>query len=103
MSWRGLQKFCGAAARRFLYVVGRAAGDDFAASLAAVGAHVYYVVGVFYDVEVVLNYDDRRAVFDELLEDSQQRLHVERVKPDCGLVENEDGVRLPFVDFLREF
>ena len=45
------------------------------------GPHIYHVVGVRYHVEVVLDYDDRRAMFYEAAQHAGQHSHVERMQP----------------------
>ena len=75
--------------------MGRSAlGDDAAAGLATAGPHVDDVVGVGDHVQVVLDDHDGGAVLDELLQHADERFHVERVQPDGGLVEDEEGVVL---------
>ena len=81
---------------------GCAAGDDPAALVAAARAHIHDIVGAADEVEVVLDHEDGRAAVDEALKDGQQRLHVERVQADGGLVEDEDSVALAASHFAGE-
>ncbi len=62
--------------------------------LAAAGAQVHHVVGVGDHVQVVLDDHDGGAVLDEVLQHADEGFHVQRVQPDGGLVEDEEGVVL---------
>ena len=80
----------------------RSGGDYAPARVTAARPHVYHVVGVRYHVEVVLDYDDSRAVFDQAAQHAGQHAHVERVQPYSRLVEDEDRVVLRAPHLGRE-
>ena len=72
-------------------LLGRALGDDQAAAVAALGAHVDDPVGVLDDVEVVLDDDDGVALVDQPLQHLEQLADVLEVQTGRRLVEDVDG------------
>src|SRR5512133_3824972 len=83
-----LQELAGIRAGRARDLLGRAGGDDLAAVLPALGAHVDDTVGRLDDVEVVLDDDDRVALLDEAVQDVEQALDVGEVQSRGRLVED---------------
>lgn len=69
-------------------LLGCALSDDVAAAGAAFGAEVDEPVGLFDDVEMVLDDDDGVAEVDETIEDIHQFANVVEMKAGGGLVEN---------------
>src|SRR5580700_1511718 len=83
---------------------GRALGDDAAAAFAAFGAEVDDPVGLFDDVEVMLDDQDGVAESDEALEDVEKFANVIEMQPRCGFVEDVEGAaRLALGKLAREF
>ena len=81
-----------------------AAGDQLTALGAALGAEIDDVVGVFDDVEVVLNGDDRVAHVDQAMEDADQFFDVEEVQPGGRLVQDVERRAAGFLaEFVGEF
>jgi hypothetical protein len=80
--------------RRFLARDGRgsAFGDDLAAGITGLWAHVDDPVGFRHHIEVVL--DDYRAVagIDQAVKHVDELLHVRHVQADGGLVQHVEGV-----------
>lgn len=74
-------------------MLGRALGDDFAASVAGFGADVDEVVGLGHDVGVVLDDDDGVAVIDEAVEDVDEFGGVFHVEADSGFFDQIETVR----------
>ena len=70
---------------------GGADGDDLAAAVAALGAHVDDPVGGLDDVEVVLDDEEGAAAFDELAEGGEELGDVVEVEAGGGLVEDVEG------------
>src|SRR4051812_13477371 len=83
-----LQKLAGVRAGRARDLLGRAAGDDLAAVLAALGTHVDDPVGRLDDVQVVLDDDDRVPLVDQAVQDVEQALDVREVQARGRLVED---------------
>ena len=71
-----------------------AAGDDPAAGRTTARPDVDDVVGRGQQVQVVVDHDDRRAVFEQPVEDADQRADVHRVQARRRLVEHIEGVAL---------
>src|SRR6266849_6177264 len=67
---------------------GGALGDDAAAAFAAFGAEVDDPVGLFDDVQVVLDDEDGVAEIDEALQDVEKLSNVVKVEAGGGLVED---------------
>src|ERR1700674_1008279 len=71
--------------------LGRALRDDAAATFAALGAEVDNPVGLFDDVEVVLDDEHAVAEIDESLQDVEKFSNVVEVEAGGGLVEDVEG------------
>src|SRR5262249_19509343 len=67
---------------------GRAAGDDVAALIATFRSQVDYIVRIFYDVEVVLDGDDRVAHFHQTMKNVNKFLHIGKVEAGGRLIQN---------------
>src|SRR5437867_2569499 len=67
---------------------GRALGDDAAAAFAAFGAEVDNPVGLFDDVEVVLDDEDGVTEIDEALQDREKFSNIVEMQAGGGLVED---------------
>ena len=65
--------------RRRRDLLGRTLGNDAAAAVAALGAHVDDVIGAFDHVEVMFDDDDGVATLGQLLEDVHQLMDIEKV------------------------
>ena len=72
----------------------RAGGNDSAAFVTAAGAHVNDIVGIADYIQIVLNHDHCRAVFDKFAENFEQSPDIQRMQSDGRLIENENRVRL---------
>src|SRR5438876_8234594 len=82
---------------------GRALRDDAAAAFAAFGAEIDDPVGLFDDVEIVLNDEDGVAERDEALENVEKFADVVEVQAGGGLVENvKRAAGLALGKFARE-
>lgn len=92
----------GYAFARVFYVAGRARGHYPAALLSSAGTHIDDIVRTPYHIEIVFDDDDGRAVLNECLEHADERLYIERVQADCGLVEHENGILLGLAHFAGE-
>src|SRR5271154_4578958 len=83
---------------------GRTLGDDAASPFAAFGAKVDDPVGLFDDVEMMLDDEDGVAERDEALEDIEEFAHVVKVETGGGLVEDvESAAGLALGQFACEF
>ena len=80
----------------------RTAGNDLTALFTAAGSHIENVVGIAYNVEVMLDDNDGRTARHERLEHTEQRLYIERMQTDCRLIENEYRALLPPAHIARE-
>ena len=67
------------------------------------GPHVDNVIRVSYHVEVVLDYNNGRAVIKQSLKYPEQYLHVKRVQTDTRFVEHEYRVGLSSADLACKF
>ena len=77
---------------RFFYFgdfFGRAFGDDFAAARAAFGSEVYYVIGGFYDIEIMFDNDEAAAVFDQGAKGGEQFIYIVEMQAGRRFVEDE--------------
>ena len=72
----------------------RAAGDDTSALFSAARAHIDDVIGIPYDIKVMLNDNERRAVIDKCAEDRKECPYIERMEADGRFIENEDRIFL---------
>ena len=72
-------------------LLGRARGDDPAATAASFGPEVDHPVGTLHDIEVVLHDEHRVARLDEPLEHREQLPHVGHVEAGRWLVEDVEG------------
>ena len=70
---------------------GGAFGYDLAAAVSALGAHVDEPVGAFYDLEVVLDDDERVAGVAEFEQDFEELVDVCKVQAGGGLIEDVYG------------
>ena len=84
------QILSGKGSRRIGYLLGRAAGDQGAASVAALGTHVENIVAGLDEVEVMLNNDNRIALIGEPLENTDQSVNVVGMKAGGGFVQDID-------------
>ena len=83
---------------------GRAGGDDFAALVAAFGAHIDQPVGGLDDVEIVLDDEKRGAGFEEFAKGGEQFCDVVEMEAGGGLVENiEDALIFGAREMRGEF
>jgi hypothetical protein len=81
---------------------GRALGDDAATSFAAFGAEVNDPVGLFDDVEVMLDDEDGVAERDETLEDIEKFAHVIEMQASGRFIEDvESAARLALGEFAE--
>jgi len=81
---------CGGVPGRYFFR--GAFGHYVAASGSSVRTHVYHIVGHSYHVEVVFDYKDGIAPFDQSVEYVHQRADIVEVKTCCRLIEYEQGV-----------
>ena len=77
----------------------RAGGNDSAAFVTAAGAHVNDIVGIADYIQIVLNHDHCRTVFDKFAENFEQSPDIQRMQSDGRLIENENGGPTVFCPF----
>ena len=70
-------------------LLGGSAGNDFAASVAAFGAEIDYIIGALYDIEVVLNDNDGVSSLNERLDNVDKAVDVGCMQTCRRLVEHE--------------
>ena len=86
-----------------LYLLRSTCRDYAPAGFSAARSHVYNVIRVSYHVEVVLDYNNGRAVIKQSLKYPEQYLHVKRVQADTRFVEHEYRVCLSSADLACKF
>ena len=86
-----------------LYLLRSTCRDYAPAGFSAARSHVYNVIRVSYHVEVVLDYNNGRAVIKQSLKYPEQYLHVKRVQTDTRFVEHEYRVGLSSADLACKF
>ena len=81
-----------------------ALGNDIAAFVATLGAHIDDPVATLDDVEVVLNHQYGVAQVNQFMQHREQVVHILEVKAGGGFIENVEGVaRGTTAEFLAEF
>ena len=68
---------------------GSSADNNFAASVAALGTEIDYIIGALYDIEVVLNDNDGVSSLDERLDNIDKTVDVGCMQTCRRLVEHE--------------
>ena len=68
----------------------RTAGNDASALFSAARAHVDDVIGIPYDVKIMLDDNERRAVVDKCAEYRKECPYIERMEADGRFIKNEN-------------
>ena len=79
------------------YFFWRACCHHIASLVAALRAHVDYIIGAFYHIDVVLNDDDRVPVGNQLVERLHEGADVVEVQTRGRFVKNEESRRFTVV------
>ena len=65
-------------------------------------AHINNITGAPDHIQVMLDDDNRGPLLDQRLKYGKERPHIQRVKADGRLIENENRVRLAFSHLFRQ-
>ena len=66
--------------------LGSSGKDERSAAVAALRAEIYYIVCGFYDIEIVLDYDDGVSSVGKLIYNAQKLMHIGHVQAGRRLV-----------------
>ena len=85
-----LEEACGDRCRGLGYLFGGAGGYHLTSSSTTFGSHVDHVVGTLDDVHIMLNHDNRVALIDKSVENTQEHFHVLEVQTRRWLIKDID-------------